>query len=50
MPQFTKTVLIDAPRSEVWRTLADLEAVELYTPSVKTVTYTSDEREGLGGG
>jgi carbon monoxide dehydrogenase subunit G len=48
MPQFTKTILIDAPRSEVWRTLADLEAVELYSPSVKTATYTLDERERVG--
>ena len=33
------TVLIDASHSEVW--LADLEAVELYSPSVKTASYTS---------
>lgn len=50
MPQFTETIVIDAPRSEVWRTLADLEAVESYSPGVKRASYTSREREGVGAG
>lgn len=48
MPGFTKTAIIDAPPAEVWATLADLEAVERYSPGVKTASYTSDEREGVG--
>ena len=48
MPQFTKTVLIGADRSEVWRKLADLEAVELYSPAVKIASLTSKESQGGG--
>lgn len=48
MPTFTKSALIDRPRAEVWRTLADLEAVELYSPAVKTAEYTSERRDGIG--
>lgn len=48
MAEFTKTTVIDAPPAEVWRILADLESVELYSPGVKTASYTSAEREGIG--
>lgn len=48
MPSFTKSAVIDRPRAEVWRTLADLEAVELYSPGVKTAQSTSEHREGVG--
>lgn len=48
MAEFTKTAVIDAPPDEVWRILADLEAVELFSPGVKTASHTSAGREGVG--
>ena len=46
--ELTKTAHIDAPPDQVWRTLADLEAVEQYSPGVRSASYTSVEREGVG--
>ncbi|MGH9922876.1 MAG: SRPBCC family protein [Nitrososphaerales archaeon] len=41
-------VRIDAPLDKVWQTIADLESVRFYNPWVKTVRYTSQNREGVG--
>jgi uncharacterized protein YndB with AHSA1/START domain len=48
--EFSKTAIIAAPPDQVWRTLADLEAIENYSPGVKSASYTSVEREGVGAG
>jgi uncharacterized protein YndB with AHSA1/START domain len=41
-------VLIHAPITEVWRVLADLEAVRHYNPMVSTARYVSERRDGIG--
>jgi uncharacterized protein YndB with AHSA1/START domain len=41
-------ILIHAPVEDVWRVLADLEAVQHYNPMVSTARYVSERRSGVG--
>src|SRR5437762_4915168 len=48
MPVLQHRVTIDAPADQVWKALADLEAVQHYNPNVVTARYISASREGVG--
>jgi carbon monoxide dehydrogenase subunit G len=41
-------IKIEAPVDTVWRTLADLEAVQHYNPGVSSARCISTAREGIG--
>ncbi len=43
-------ILIAAPIESVWRAVGDLLAVQHYNPTVASVRYLSDQREGVGAG
>jgi len=48
MPEFSSTIHIDAPRSQVWDAIADLGGVQTFHPGVTKSYYTSEQTEGVG--
>ena len=48
MPEFSSTIHIDAPRSHVWETIADLGGIQTFHPGVTRSYYTSEQTEGVG--
>jgi hypothetical protein len=48
MAKVTKEIWIDASTDEVWQVLADIGAVQDYSPSVAKSHYISEAREGVG--
>lgn len=48
MSTFTKETRIEAPRTEVWKVLADLGSIEKWHPGVVRSYSTSDEPGGEG--
>ena len=50
MPEFSSTIHIDAPRSRVWETIADLGGIQTFHPGVTRSYYTSEQTEGVGAG
>lgn len=48
MSQVSGQTRINAPAEKVWATLADLAAVQNYSPGVAKSYYTSDDKEGVG--
>jgi uncharacterized membrane protein len=48
MTTVTRTITIDAPRTAVWRVLADFGNIATWNPNVKTSALTSDQPGGLG--
>jgi len=48
MPSISRVVQIDAPKDQVWMTLADLGAIQNYNPMVTKSHYTSETRAGIG--
>ncbi len=48
MPNVTKEILIKVPIEKVWAVLANIGAVQDYSPRVAKSYYTSDFKEGVG--
>ena len=48
MPNVTKEIQITAPIEKVWSVLANIGAVQDYSPRVAKSYYTSDFKEGVG--
>ena len=48
MIKITKEVEINAPKTKVWSVLADLGAIENYSPSVTKSYSTSENKQGIG--
>jgi hypothetical protein len=48
MPNVTREIQVDAPVEKVWAVLANIGAVQDYSPSVAKSYYTSDIKEGVG--
>ena len=48
MIKITKEVEINAPKAKVWSVLADLGAIENYSPLVTKSYSTSENKQGLG--
>ncbi len=44
----TKSIVINAPREDVWRVLADFGGVQNYSPGVSESHCTSDRKQGIG--
>ena len=44
----TKSIVINAPREDVWRVLADFGGVQNYNPGVARSRCTSSKKEGVG--
>ena len=47
MPNVTREIQVDAPTEKVWAVLANIGAVQDYSPGVVKSYYTSDIREGV---
>ena len=47
MPSVAREIQVDAPIEKVWAVLADIEAVQDYSPGVVKSYCTSDMREGV---
>ncbi len=48
MPRFTEQVHIDAPKDQVWATLADIGSIYKWNPGVTKSYSTSDATQGEG--
>jgi hypothetical protein len=48
MNRFSEMIRIDAPKEKVWAKIADLGAIQDYSPSVSKSYYTSESKEGVG--
>jgi carbon monoxide dehydrogenase subunit G len=48
MTTIHRQIHIDASPDQVWAVLADLAAVQNYSPGVASAHYTSSHREGIG--
>lgn len=47
MPDLTRAILVNAPIEKVWAVLANIGAVQDYSPSVVKSYFTSDIKEGV---
>ena len=47
MPNVTREIQVDAPTEKVWAVLANIGAVQDYSPGVVKSYYTSDIKEGV---
>ncbi len=47
MPNVTREIQVDAPAEKVWAVLANIGAVQDYSPGVVKSYYTSDIKEGV---
>lgn len=50
MTSFKTDIRINAPKSDVWKVLADLGGIQSYNAAVKKSYYSTDAKEGVGAG